>query len=271
MELLVEIRTVIRCKYRPIAVPHPNGHTHEFYQLVCIAAGQGWIAVGDERYVAKEGDVFLLLPEVAHNIYVLPGEAMTTYELKFDAAPPLAGRLVGVPPRILGGIERVRALLSFAAEEGQGRRPYDRELIALAVEGALYFLLRGNPPASPETVVTELESEAPTLFRVRAFLDSHLDANVTLDSLAEQFSLSREHLCRRFSVAFGLSPIRYLNARRHERACALLSGTDMTVTEIAAATGYSNVHYFSRAFRTAEGVTPLAYRARRRDNVRVDF
>ena len=139
MELLVEIRTVIRCKYRPIAVPLPNGHTHKFYQLVCIAAGQGWIAVGDERYVAKEGDAFLLLPEVAHNIYVLPGEAMTTYELKFDAAPPLAGRLVGVPPRILGGIERVRALLSFAAEEGQGRRPYYRELIALAVRGRCIF------------------------------------------------------------------------------------------------------------------------------------
>ena len=78
MELLVEIRTVIRCKYRPIAGPHPKKHTHDFYQLVCIAAGQGWIAVGDERHVAKEGDIFLLLPEVAHNIYVLPGEAMTT-------------------------------------------------------------------------------------------------------------------------------------------------------------------------------------------------
>ena len=271
MELLVEIRTVIRCKYRPITVPQPAGHTHEFYQLVCVAAGQGWISVGDERYVAREGDVFLLLPEVAHNIYVLPGEAMTTYEVKFNAAPSLAARFVGVPPRILGGAERVRALLSFAAEEGQGRLPYYRELIGLAVEGALYFLLRGNPPESPEAVVTESESEAPLLFRVRAYLESHLDTNVTLDSLADQFSLSREHLCRRFASAFGLSPIRYLNARRHERACALLSGTDMTVTEIAAATGYSSVHYFSRAFRAAEGVTPLAYRAKRRDNVTVNF
>ena len=230
MELSVGIRTVIRCKYRPASVPPSAGHTHEFYQLVCVAAGQGWIAVGDERYIAKEGDVFLLLPDTAHSIYVLPGEGMTTYELKFDAAAPLASRLIGVPPRILGGVERVRALLSFAAEEGQGKLPYYRELIALAVEGALYFLLRGNPPESPEAVVTESEEGAPILFRVRPYLDSHLDSNVTLDSLAAQFSLSREHLCRRFSEAFGLSPIRYLNARRHERACVLLSGTDMTVT-----------------------------------------
>ena len=271
MELSVGIRTVIRCKYRPASAAPCGAHTHDFYQLVCVAAGQGWIAVGEERYIAREGDVFLLLPETAHSIYVLPGEGMTTYELKFDAKEPLASRLIGVPPRILGGVERVRALLAFAAEEGRDKPLYYRELIALAVEGALYFLLRGNPPTAPEAVVTETESEAPILFRVRAFLDSHLDANVTLDGLAMQFSLSREHLCRRFSEAFGLSPIRYLNARRHERACALLSGTDMTVTEISVATGYSSVHYFSRAFRAAEGVTPLAYRRQRRDNISVDF
>ena len=271
MELSLEIRTVIRCKYRSGSSTPPAGHAHNFFQLVCIAAGQGWIAVDGERYVAREGDVFLLPPGVSHGIYVLPSEGMTTYELKFDAREPLASRLLGLPPRILGGIERVRELLAFAAEEGVGRRPHYRELIALAAEGALYFLLRGNPPSAPEPIVTASENEAPLLFRVRAFLDENLDTDITLDCLAERFFLSREHLCRRFSDAFGMSPIRYLNMRRHERACALLSGTDMSVTEIAAATGYKSVHYFSRAFRNAEGITPLAYRGRRRDNVSVDF
>ena len=215
--------------------------------------------------------MFLLLPGVAHDIYVLPSEGMTTYELKFDASETLASHLVGVPPRILGGIERVRELLAFAAEEGLSKRMYYRELVALAAEGALYFLLRGNPPAASELVTTASENEAPLLFRMRAFLDENLASDITLDQLADRFFLSREYLCRRFSDAFGMSPIRYLNMRRHERACDLLSGTDMSVTDIAAASGYSSVHYFSRVFRANEGVTPLAYRMQRRDNITLDF
>ena len=40
----------------------------------------------------------------------------------------------------------------------------------------------------------------------------------------------------------------------------------MTVTEIAAATGYSSIHYFSRAFSAAAGVSPYEYRRRSRDS-----
>jgi AraC-like DNA-binding protein len=165
----------------------------------------------------------------------------------------------------------VRELLCFAAEEGLARRPHYHELIALSVESALYLLVRGNPPPAPEAIATTSEAEAPLLFRVRTYLDTNLDTRITLDTLAEYFSLSREHLCRRFSETFGMSPIRYLNLRRHERACTLLTGTDMTVTEVAAAVGYTTVHYFSRVFRSFEGVSPQEYRQSRRNNIIVDM
>ena len=270
MELSVQVHAVIRCKYRPVSEP-PALHTHGFYQLVCVALGRGWLAADGETYTVREGDVFLLAPGVPHSPYALRGESMTTYELKFEAKEPLASLLVGVPPRILGGAPRVRELLSLAAEEGRAKRPHYRELIALSVESALYLLVRGNSAAMPTSLTVTAEEEAPLLFRIRSYLDQNLDAKITLDLLASQFAVSREHLCRRFSEVFGTSPMRYLNARRHERACALLVGTDMTVTEIAAATGYATVHYFSRAFRNAEGISPAEYRLGRRDNIVVDL
>ena len=67
MELSVNVHAVIRCKYRPLS-EYSAPHTHGFYQLVCVAVGQGWITVNDEQHMAREGDVFLLAPEVAHTV-----------------------------------------------------------------------------------------------------------------------------------------------------------------------------------------------------------
>ena len=259
----VTVRAAARVKYRfrPEGDPSLAEHSHRLYQLVAVTSGQSRIALSGEALTAREGDVFFLAPGLSHTLYSTDGE-MSVHEVRFSVSDEMAELLACVPPRILCEADRVRELLAFAVEEGTDRRPHYRELVALAVESALYILARAYAPQLAEglPLLSRTEGAASGIETVREYLEKNFDERITLKSLADRFSLTREHLCRSFTAAFGVSPIHYLNVCRYERARELLAKTDMSVTEVAAATGYSSIHYFSRAFSGAAGVSPYEYR-----------
>ena len=263
----VTVRAVGRVKYRPRPSNDPVliEHSHRLYQLVAVTAGESTVMITGESVVAKEGDLLFLAPGLLHTLYSSSGE-MATEEVRFSVSDEMAALLAHVPSRILGDADRIRSLLGFAVEEGVDRRPHYRELLALSIESILYLLARAHAPQLGEglPLMSRTEGAATSIETVREYLESNYDERITLASLADRFSLTREHLCRSFTAAFGVSPIHYLNVCRYERACTLLAETDLSVTEVAAATGYSSIHYFSRAFSGAAGVSPYEYRRARR-------
>jgi AraC-like DNA-binding protein len=67
-----------------------------------------------------------------------------------------------------------------------------------------------------------------------------------------------------FKELTGVSPKRYAIQTRIARAKELLSGTDLSVKEIAAELGYDDPHYFSRQFRKVAGRPPSDFRPKGR-------
>ncbi|MCP2094306.1 Helix-turn-helix domain-containing protein [Actinosynnema pretiosum] len=80
--------------------------------------------------------------------------------------------------------------------------------------------------------------------------------------------MSVAHFSRRFKVAYGETPYRYLMTRRVERAKALLRRGDLGVTEVCMAVGCTSLGSFSARFTELVGETPSAYRAREHSAVR---
>ena len=78
----------------------------------------------------------------------------------------------------------------------------------------------------------------------------------TVSEMADGALLSRAQFTRRFIKQFGMSPAQYLIQARIDRAHQLLTESGMTVTETAAALGYTDVPYFSRQYRQRTGRTP---------------
>ena len=68
----------------------------------------------------------------------------------------------------------------------------------------------------------------------------------------------------RLSLAFKdimrMSPLEYLTLLRVERSKALLSESDRSIKDIAAAVGYYDSSSFIRRFKQMTGITPLQYR-----------
>ncbi|MFU6693228.1 GlxA family transcriptional regulator [Pseudomonas aeruginosa] len=83
-----------------------------------------------------------------------------------------------------------------------------------------------------------------------------------LERMAAQAGLALRTLKRRFGAATGLSPIRYLQHVRVDRAKKLLLATPLSIREIAYEVGYENVSFFVRLFRKEAGDTPSHWRGR---------
>lgn len=78
--------------------------------------------------------------------------------------------------------------------------------------------------------------------------------------LAEVSGVSEAHFARSFKQAFGLPPHRYLLTRRIEQAATLLRDTELSITDIAYATGWESLGTFGRIFRDITGRSPGALR-----------
>ncbi|HYE06469.1 MAG TPA: helix-turn-helix transcriptional regulator, partial [Planctomycetota bacterium] len=86
------------------------------------------------------------------------------------------------------------------------------------------------------------------------------DAALSLGDLAGAAALSPDRLTTLFRQRFGRTPMRQVACMRLARARNLLTRSDLSVKQVAAAVGFRDPLYFSRAFRAAFGQPPTAAR-----------
>jgi AraC-like DNA-binding protein len=100
------------------------------------------------------------------------------------------------------------------------------------------------------------------LRRARDHADRHYTEPLDLAALAAIAGLSKWHFQRLFTATYGRSPAAYLSERRIERAQDLLRATNLTVTEVCHAVGFSSLGSFSTRFRELVGETPSDFQRR---------
>jgi AraC-like DNA-binding protein len=103
------------------------------------------------------------------------------------------------------------------------------------------------------------------LRRARDFADRHYAEPLGLDELAKVAGLSKYHFLRLFRATYGLTPMEYVSQRRIERAQDLLRATNLTVTEVCFAVGFSSLGSFSSRFRQLVGERPSDFQRRYAD------
>jgi AraC family transcriptional regulator len=112
-----------------------------------------------------------------------------------------------------------------------------------------------------ERLPSTLERYQQRFGRVLEFIESRSEQALSLDALSAVASFSRHHFHRQFSGFLGMSAHRYVQFMRMRRASWRLAfRDDLTVNDIALATGYETPEAFARAFRQFAGQTPSAFR-----------
>ena len=100
--------------------------------------------------------------------------------------------------------------------------------------------------------------------RIRDYVELHLSETIDLSTLATVAGLSMHHFARQFKQSAGVTPHHYLTQKRLELAQALLTKTELPLSEIAYTAGFSDQSHLARHFRHTLGTTPRAFRDSRR-------
>jgi len=103
------------------------------------------------------------------------------------------------------------------------------------------------------------------LRRARDFADLNYAQPLSLDEIAGVAGLSKYHFLRLFRSTYGITPMEYVSQRRIERAQDLLRATNLTVTEVCFAVGFSSLGSFSSRFRQLVGESASAFQRRYAD------
>jgi AraC family transcriptional regulator len=106
------------------------------------------------------------------------------------------------------------------------------------------------------------EAYARRFQRVLAYIDAHIDDELTVDVLSAVAALSKYHFHRQFSQVFGVGVHKYVRLLRFRRASYELAFRDHRIIDVAMTGGYRSHEAFSRAFKKAVGQAPSRFRER---------
>jgi len=177
-----------------------------------------------------------------------------------EVADELEGRLA--PPHDKRGDLRDRAiseilnLLVTEVQSGGASGGLYVDSLVLALTIRFLFLGERQTTRSCRTAMIPQHH----LFRVLEFIESRLEADLTLQELASEVGYSRSHFLRMFHATTGMTPHRYVLKRRVERARQQLEQVEQSIAEVAFRCGFSSQAHLTLAFRKEFGITPAEYR-----------
>ena len=244
-----------------------QGELHDFYELVWVEQGFYYVILDGERIVVPPGSCIVFAPNAFHSGDGTTQATATVSIVSFDSG---SAAMQHFGNRVFTPNEQQHALWArffadcsrFCEQRGRGVYPLEhtgeRELQVLKAELELFLLSlyaeEGHVEAS-----NRKQYRKESFARIAEYVKDHLAEQLRLSDIAVACSVSEtalKSLCREFC---GCGPIEYLISVRVATAKRLIRQSGMTFTEIAVATGFGGLHYFSRVFRARTGMTPTEY------------
>jgi AraC-like DNA-binding protein len=139
--------------------------------------------------------------------------------------------------------------------------PFAQRAICAQLELLLLEIARRRATLASQGKWTRADIEVRNrLLEVRVQVHQRLRKAWTVAEMAEMVNLSPGYFATRYTEFFGISPVNDLVARRIAAAQRWLREGHYEISEIAERAGFTDVYYFSRAFRKRVGCPPGAYR-----------
>ena len=104
------------------------------------------------------------------------------------------------------------------------------------------------------------ESKAEKIRKACEYILNHYSEELDSGSFGKMCGMTETHFRRLFKEIYGMSPIKYINEIRTERARGLIANSNLSLSRIAEKVGYGDVYYFSRVFKKIVGISPSVYK-----------
>lgn len=254
-----------------VSVQSSTFHWHNEYELVGVLKGSIVLRVGSEEVNLKQGDIYLINPNVIHAIREGENE-----------------------PNLCMFVQMSQELFALGEQENTETRFYlDSTSDEIPDCGFAYFYRK-----MAELVYESMSENKHKQLRVRAqvctliadlfdyivydvrfgdlatrndqeltvaiieFLEQHLEEEKIVELTCKKFGLSRKSLDRNLKMTLGTTGKEMIENLRIEKAKNLLKNTSKNMNYILDACGFGSEKTFYRVFREETGVTPNVFRQR---------
>ncbi len=137
-------------------------------------------------------------------------------------------------------------------------KPIEEKSLNAAIEKALS---RINPEGTlVDTNILKTLSPNEVIQAIREYIESNYCQNFKVSVFEEKYHFSSAYLTKLFRSTYGYSIYEYVLKLRMERARELLENPDIKILDISERLGYTDNHYFSKAFKNYYNISPSQYR-----------
>ncbi|MBO5219813.1 MAG: helix-turn-helix domain-containing protein [Clostridia bacterium] len=253
-------------------------HTHGFYEFVYVDQGFSLHSYNGKTSVLTSGDLFAIfpgdvhsynsayqtriynvlfyledLPGVREELLTLPGIAWNR-ENRGDHLPIIR---VGLAERM----ELVSLLERMQAERKNKAIGWELNLKGLLINFLImYSRLISAAAENPVKEESDHRGYCGYIYSVLRFVEENYTRDISAGDIAAAAGLSADYLTRQFKSVMSMTPAEYVRKFRIAKSMDLLKTTDMSIADIAAATGFGDLSLYSRVFKQNIGVSPAAFR-----------
>lgn len=247
-------------RFHGIMQKFPN-HFHEYYVIGFIESGQRKLTCRNKDYVINSGDLIFFNPFDNHACEQMDDE-------------PLDYRCLNITPEVMRKVvEEITGKdylpsfkdpVAFRSEHAELLQRLHQMIMAelgdLEKEETFYFLMEQliEEYSAVEKNI-KLDKMAKEISKVCEFIERHYVDPISLDDLVAVCNMNKYTLLRSFARIRGITPYRYLQTVRINKAKKLLE-QGMKPTDVAVQTGFVDQSHFSHYFMDFIGLTPGQYR-----------
>lgn len=252
-------------------------HLHSSTEIYFLLKGERYYFIEQDTFHIKPGMAVLVNPHQIHKTHTVNHGGYHRFLLQLDASVlslflrlsdnyDLITRPYDIVEfakedwkKVLATIEQLKDEMSHETEKDHTMsRLITMQLIALFVHAQKKQQAASQKQPIPDRVVHASKYEM--VHKIILYIQEHFAEECSLDEIANHFYISRAYLTRIFKSITGFTVKEYLILCRIRNARTLLQTTNLSITEIAARTGFGNITNFEKNFKSMTSMTPMQYR-----------
>lgn len=234
------------------------GEAHEYYELIYIDHGSIETSIEDTEYPLSKYDLMIYAPGQFHSHHTREDQNCAYLTVVFRMNDALPETLTN---RVFHSRKDIYQVLCRFMKAVQDDSYLNQELAILYLKEIIILLHQFDHKESVDASASpmQIHYEHTLLNEILVFINNNLYSSFTVEDICTKFSVSRSSLQNLFRNNLHISPKQYISNRKLSQAKQLIQQHTYTISEISDMLGFTSIHYFSRKFKTAYGLSPTDY------------